>query len=25
MLGADGRTPGELLTQNLEILLSTAR
>ncbi len=25
MLGADGRTPGELLTQNLEVLLSTAR
>jgi len=25
MLGADGRTPGELLTQSLEILLSTAR
>ena len=25
MLGADGQTPGELLTQNLEILLSTAR
>ncbi len=25
MLGADGRTLGELLTQNLEILLSTAR
>lgn len=25
MLGGDGRTPGELLTQNLEILLSTAR
>lgn len=25
MLGNDGRTPGELLTQNLEILLSTAR
>lgn len=25
MLGADGGTPGELLTQNLEILLSTAR
>jgi hypothetical protein len=25
MLGADGRTPGELLTQNLEILLSGAR
>ena len=25
MLGADGRTPGELLTQNLEILLTTAR
>lgn len=25
MLGPDGRTPGEQLTQNLEILLSTAR
>ncbi len=25
MLGTDGRTPGELLTQNLEVLLSTAR
>jgi hypothetical protein len=25
MLGADGRTPGELLTQNLEVLLSTTR
>ena len=25
MLGGDGRTPGELLTLNLEILLSTAR
>jgi hypothetical protein len=25
MLGADGRTPGELLQQNVEILLSTAR
>ena len=25
MLGADGRTPGELLTQSLEVLLSTAR
>lgn len=25
MLGADGRTAGEVLTQNLEILLSTAR
>jgi peptidoglycan LD-endopeptidase LytH len=25
MLGADAHTPGELLTQNLEILLSTAR
>jgi len=25
MLGADGGTPGELLTQNLEVLLSTAR
>ena len=25
MLGPDGRTPGELLTQNVEILLSTAR
>ena len=25
MLGADGRTPGELLTQNLEVLLSGAR
>ena len=25
MLGTDGRTPGELLTQNLEVLLSTTR
>jgi hypothetical protein len=25
MLGTDGRTPGELLTQNLEVLLWTAR
>ncbi len=25
MLGGDGRTPGELLTQSLEVLLSTAR
>ncbi len=25
MLGVDGRSPGELLTQNVEILLSTAR
>jgi hypothetical protein len=25
MLGTDGRTPGELLTQTLEVLLSTTR
>ncbi len=25
MLGGDGRTPGELLTKNLDVLLSTAR